>query len=919
MRSLKVLFLAIILALLPFKGFGWTNTPGSDGTDGSPGFCSLDTDGKIFYSEQRCVNITLPNHPASNMCGGDTILLSPGDFCGTNPGDILCTGTDGKVSSTVLPTSVVTSTATGTDTTNVIPKFDGAGGLVPSQIFEDGSAAEVRLSKLRLAASGELVSGLATEVSGQLLDYGINYAPLTTRNTGYIGALFALDVRDAYPDYLFSVKWQDSGGWHYPLKLSRTGDLTLTGAGYASSFRANYVPDRSNTLGYYNAAVTPTATEPTTIEGYAAAGANGMEWDAAGSGVETSFAAISAAFGYNGGIPMALVLKRIGSGWGNQYVFRGHPDATVNLTTLSDFATLDESGFGTSGLKLNGSTSGSLSRQASATGGTTTLVEPSAPPTAVGQVLAVASLATTGTATNTATLSWKAVLGEDATLSTLPPLALASTGTITETVTNTNTSTVTNTGTNTGNGTGSGTGTGTSSQTVTLTANGTVTNTGWATATVTARFTGTATNTWLVAGWSNSASYTQTSTNTGIRTVTITASNSTTLTETYTATGYDALPDETKTFTSAATGTLTGTISGASTGTVTGNLTGTVTGNLTGTVTGTGTGTGTGIGSGTPTATATQTSTFAVPDGFVGEYGLIRTATKTYVHPRTATWTVTGTGSWTGIWWFEQTATFTYTDTATKTVTASGSVTAAGTTSLTRTRTATGTVAGTVTGAVSGSGSWTATDTSTSTSTSTQTTTGSSTNASTGRIGDNLTIGATVEEYTLPIAGTSTVTGTNTATLGGVKVGPGITRADDGTISVSLPTVPTVRIGAAAIEGSPTVDSGDGEVKLATIYLAAAPSDGEWIASGHAIAKAVSTTSATICSIKIGTTLGTSDSLGQATIPAGAGTSHYVSLSSNGGTNWEGTGPTQIHLFGSSQSDTGCVFQSGRINVTLVY
>lgn len=304
------------------------------------------------------------------------------------------------------------------------------------------------------------------------------------------------------------------------------------------------------------------------------------------------------------------------------------------------------------------------------------------------------------------------------------------TATNTSTITVTSTSTNTSSGTNTGNGTGSGTGTGTSSQTVTVTANGTVTNTGSATATVTARFTSTATGTSLAGGWSNSASYTQTSTNTGIRTVTITASNSTTLTETYTATGYDVAPSETVTFTSAATGTLTGTISGASTAAVTGNATGTVTGNLTGTVTGIGTGTGSGTGSGTPTATATQTSTFAVPGGFVGEYGLTRTATKTYVHPRTATWTVIGTGSWTGIWWFEQTATFTYTDTATKTRTASGSVTAEGTTSLTGTRTATGTVTGTVTGNIAGTGTWTSTgtttthtDTSTSTATATATTT----------------------------------------------------------------------------------------------------------------------------------------------------------------------------------------------------
>ncbi len=200
MKYLRTLALAVVLLelALPAHLPAAEVTPATDETTISTQKPALGYPSKkLLPSQHQPTTTVYPAGTTSSARGGDTILLSPGDFCGTNPGDILCTGTDGKVSSTVLPTSVVTSTATGTDTTNVIPKFDGAGGLGPSQIFEDGSAAEVRLSKLRLAASGELVSGLATEVSGQLLDYGINYAPLTTRNTGYIGALFALDVRDA--------------------------------------------------------------------------------------------------------------------------------------------------------------------------------------------------------------------------------------------------------------------------------------------------------------------------------------------------------------------------------------------------------------------------------------------------------------------------------------------------------------------------------------------------------------------------------------------------------------------------------------------------------------------------------------------------------------------------------------------------
>jgi len=66
-----------------------------------------------------------------------------------------------------------------------------------------------------------------------------------------------------------------------------------------------------------------------------------------------------------------------------------------------------------------------------------------------------------------------------------------------------------------------------------------------------------------------------------------------------------------------------------------------------------------------------------------------------------------------------------------------------------------------------------------------------------------------VEEYTLPIAGTSTVTGTNTATLGGVKVGPGITRADDGTISVSAGIGPDVPGGDRWLVGGTDSESPD--------------------------------------------------------------------------------------------------------------
>lgn len=98
--------------------------------------------------------------------------------------------------------------------------------------------------------------------------------------------------------------------------------------------------------------------------------------------------------------------------------------------------------------------------------------------------------------------------------------------------------------------------------------------------------------------------------------------------------------------------------------------------------------------------------------------------------------------------------------------------------------------------------------TATDTTTSTATGTGGTTFYATAAQPVSATVAST---YTLPVAGTTTATGTNTATLGGVKVGAGVSRATDGTISVSpsgIGAIATSTISGAGV----TVDISGGAI-----------------------------------------------------------------------------------------------------------
>lgn len=401
---------------------------------------------------------------------------------------------------------------------------------------------------------------------------------------------------------------------------------------------------------------------------------------------------------------------------------------------------------------------------------------------------------------------------------------------------------------------------------------GTATNTGTSTLTDTATATSTVSSSFVATG---TASGTSTNTNTATATAygTLTKSG----TSTYTATGLlstATMTGLTSTFTTSATN-----------GFVQGLYAVTTTITVTGTTTATGTGTSTTTNTGTSTVSTTLSTTYsqtATMQDLMISTG-VTTLTATFTQSRSSTSASTGTA--TGSFTFVGTVTLTGNGTATQTnATWTGTATASGTGTQTH--------------------SWYATSTRTVTTTSTATATATVT---------DMRYETTILDG---VAGTTTTTGTNTETLGGVKIGPGITRASDGTISV--PIVPTIKLWSGNLSGPTTVGSGS-SVALITANIAAAPSDGSWIANASASAHAVSTGARTDCWITIGISVGDTNSKGMGTIPAGAVSDFSVSLASSVWSNWTGSGPTYVKLFGNANGSSGCVFDVATITITEVY
>jgi hypothetical protein len=75
-----------------------------------------------------------------------------------------------------------------------------------------------------------LVSGLASEVDGELVNYGTNYSQLGSRVASYPGSFFRIDVRDSAASEMFNVKYiPPNGSEQTVFKVSRTGDVVATG------------------------------------------------------------------------------------------------------------------------------------------------------------------------------------------------------------------------------------------------------------------------------------------------------------------------------------------------------------------------------------------------------------------------------------------------------------------------------------------------------------------------------------------------------------------------------------------------------------------------------------------------------------------------------------------------------------------
>jgi len=86
--------------------------------------------------------------------------------------------------------------------------------------------------------------GLASEVGGQLIDYGCNYNQMGLVNTGYPGGFFRIDLRPDYSSEFFNVKYVPPGGVTTSevtiYKVSTTGNMVTAGYVLAPIFYGTF-------------------------------------------------------------------------------------------------------------------------------------------------------------------------------------------------------------------------------------------------------------------------------------------------------------------------------------------------------------------------------------------------------------------------------------------------------------------------------------------------------------------------------------------------------------------------------------------------------------------------------------------------------------------------------------------------------
>ena len=150
------------------------------------------------------------------------------------------TGQNTFLSSTTLQnfTAVLGTTTKLTTTDVVIPTLGGdyGGMIVGDNAFPNRAIGSTDAAGIRMYAGASTVSGLFSEVNGQLLSYAVNVTQIGARDTSRVGGIFRMDTRVNTP--YFSIKRQLGVSTEYSdLQIAQTGDIGL-GASFASDRNA---------------------------------------------------------------------------------------------------------------------------------------------------------------------------------------------------------------------------------------------------------------------------------------------------------------------------------------------------------------------------------------------------------------------------------------------------------------------------------------------------------------------------------------------------------------------------------------------------------------------------------------------------------------------------------------------------------
>lgn len=111
LHTLALVSALLSLSLLP--AWAATVTPATDETMSTQKAALGYPSKKLLPSQSHAMVTVYPAGTTSSSRGGDTVSLTSSDFCGTGTNAIVCTGTDGKISSSVIPTSTSQIRSTG--------------------------------------------------------------------------------------------------------------------------------------------------------------------------------------------------------------------------------------------------------------------------------------------------------------------------------------------------------------------------------------------------------------------------------------------------------------------------------------------------------------------------------------------------------------------------------------------------------------------------------------------------------------------------------------------------------------------------------------------------------------------------------------------------------------------------------------